>query len=102
MELLGSLWDLLKCMAAYLVGGFLWALAEAASLIVAAVSGLFAVALGLLPTVDLPDVAWPSWVASLNYFLPLEQFVVALGVCLGALLVWHLAVVPLRWTKAVE
>jgi len=98
--LLAPLFDFLKCLVLFAVGCVEWVLFTVINLLIAAVAGLVGVVLGLLPSVTLPTIALPSSFAWANYFLPMDQVLLALAVILAVAVAWPLARLLLNWVKA--
>jgi hypothetical protein len=89
----------LKCLLLFLVGCIEWVLLTVLNLLILALSGLESLALLLLPEVTFPEIHWPSYFAEANYFLPLSQALIALGIVIPVLLLWPLVRFVLNWAK---
>jgi hypothetical protein len=89
----------LKCLVLFLVGCILWVLEQVLNLLIVALAALESLALLLLPEVSLPAISWPSYFANVDYFLPLDQALIALGVVIPVLLLWPLVRFILNWAK---
>jgi hypothetical protein len=89
----------LKCLLLFLVGCITWLLEGLVNLLIVVMAGLEAVAIALLPEVSLPTISWPSYFADANYFLPLNQALVALPIVVSVLLLWPVVRFILNWAK---
>lgn len=99
-QIFGALFDFLKCLLLYLVGAVEWVLLTVLNLLVAAAAAFLSVLLSLLPSVSLPTISPPSWLAQANYFLPLDQLALAMAVIAALLVLWPLLRMGLNWIKA--
>jgi hypothetical protein len=95
----GPLIEWLKCLLLFLVGCLEWLAITVINLLILALAGLEALAIALLPEVSLPSITWPSFFAEANYFLPLSQALLALGIVVPVLLLWPLVRFILNWAK---
>lgn len=100
--LLGSLFTFLKCVIAWAVGALVAGVTVLVNLFLAALFAILGPLLGLLPNVSLANTTAPGWLAAANWALPLDQFVIATGVIVAVLVVWHVISIGLRWLKVVE
>ncbi len=99
-SLFSALFDFLKCLLLFLVGAIEWVLVTVLNLVVAALAAFLSVVLAILPNVDLPTISAPSSLAAANYFLPLDQLVLAMAAIVTVLAVWPLVRLGLNWIKA--
>ncbi len=101
-DLLRPLFDFLKCLVLWAVGLVAYVLMGLVNLVLAGLMFLLSPLLGLLPTVNLEDVSLPGFLAMANWLFPLDHLVVAMGITVVLLSVWHIASIGLRWLKVVE
>jgi hypothetical protein len=102
MDLLSPLVDFLICLAKWAVGALVSGIVSLVNLLLAALMALLGPLLGLLPTVNLPNLQLPDFLASVNWLFPVDQALIALGLVITVELAWPLVALGLRWLKAVS
>jgi hypothetical protein len=101
-DLLRPLFDFLICLCKFFGGLLVYLLVGAFNVLVAGLAALLAPLLALLPNVSLAEWDPPDLLAWANWLFPLDQFVIATGIVLAVLGIWHVLAVGLRWLKVVE
>lgn len=100
-SLLSSALNFVKCLFLWLAASIEALLMTVFNAIIAALMAVLDLVTSLLPTVTLPDLSPPSFIAQINYVFPLSDFVYATGLVVIVLLAWQVAQIALRWIRAV-
>jgi len=100
-SILSPLIDFLICLAKFATALLLSGITLLVNATVAVLMALLTPLLNLLPTVTLPTLNPPSFLAWANYLFPLDQVAIAGGLVVTVLLAWPAVAVGLRWLKVV-
>jgi hypothetical protein len=101
LSLLSGLFDFIKCLVLYAVGALLAGLEVVLNLLIAGVMALLGPILAALAAISpsLGSVSLPSFIAQLNWFLPIGFFVALTLAMFAFEALWPLFRLVLNWLK---